>query len=969
MANNNIATVIYCNLNRTRVAHDMFDCIGEDIGAQVFCCSEPNQTIAKTKKEWRVDDKHDIAQWTTEEGCSNAGRGKGFVWMEYHGIVIYTCYISPNVPINEYDDFLNGLDNSIGSQNTEVLVLGDFNAWATPWGSRTTNVRGERVLEWMDRRRLVLLNDGGTPTFVKGEMEAFIDLTFCSSKLAGRIRYWRVMEEVDCASDHIPIQVQINLNKRHGIAKAAPIRLKKFKESHRTPLIDYIDQRATSGVEEFMEVVNQGCKAVIGLTSAEHHHPPKYWWNDEIASLRYECIKARRAITRANRRGSIADAERERLGAYQRLTAKRLRSAIKVSKQTCWETEITKLNINPWGTAFRISTGKMKKRSKVDLPTQMKVVADLFPIHEAAQYDKLPEHDLPNVFTMEELWSAVGKIKTGKAPGPNGLSPEVTRAVCLHFPDRCLSMFNDCLTHGEFPAIWKRANLMVIPKPKKNRNDPQTYRPICLIDTMGKVLEHLLQRRLREEMGVNLSENQFGYRQGKSTVDALKKVFEFGKSAKSEGKYAVLMALDIKNAFNSASWEKIDEALDRMNTPAYLREMTRSYLSNRSIIVEGEEIAVTSGVPQGSVLGPLLWCVLYNEVLEMELGPDAQLSCYADDLAVLVAGKTTAKVTGRANRVASEVVDKLSSLGLTIATDKTEIVMLSSKRKTREVAFKIKDKDVSSIESAKYLGVWVSRDLNLGRHMNETASKADKAALALSSLMPNRGGPSPGTRRMFARGVYAICLYAAPAWFEAISAKKQLGDLERSTRRILLRVCCGYRSLSGPAAEVIAGIPPTRLLAKEKFLLFQGEERGGVERGTRTEWSECWATETRAAWTRRLIPSIDAWMDRRHGEVNSDLCQFLSGHGAFRAHLLKLNVCSTDQCMFCYERDTVEHAFFCCRRFRWMRGVLERTLGEILAPDTVVELMCREEGKWRAVAEYVAKVVEMRGVEESLQRK
>lgn len=420
------------------------------------------------------------------------------------------------------------------------------------------------------------------------------------------------------------------------------------------------------------------------------------------------------------------------------------------------------------------------------------------------------------------------------------------------------------------------------------------------------------------------------------------------------------MALDIKNAFNSASWMKIDEALDKMRAPAYLRKMIRSYLSNRSIIVEGTEIAVTAGVPQGSVLGPLLWCVLYNEVLEMDLGVDAEFSCYADDLALLVAGKTTKKVTGRANRLADMVVDKLSSLGLTISTEKTEVVMLASKRKTRRLPFKIKGQNVLSIESTKYLGVWVSRDLHLGRHMLETASRADKAALALSSLMPNKGGPSQATRKMFARGVYAICLYAAPAWYDAMTAKSQLGDLERSVRRVLLRVCCGYRSISGPGAEVIAGIPPARLLAKERYLLARGADRRDVLRGTRTEWQRSWSAEPRAAWTRRLIPDLEKWLDRPHGEVNTSVCQMLSGHGSFRAHLEKLGASDTDKCVYCYERDTVEHALFSCRRFQWRRAILERRMGSMLSPETVVDVMCRSLDDWKEVSTYVGDVLERR---------
>ena len=85
----------------------------------------------------------------------------------------------------------------------------------------------------------------------------------------------------------------------------------------------------------------------------------------------------------------------------------------------------------------------------------------------------------------------------------------------------------------------------------------------------------MVQWRLRNEMGKQLSEYQYGYRPGRSTVDALKRVFDFGRAAKAEGKFALLVALDVRNALNSAPWENIDQAMENMRTPPYLRRLTR----------------------------------------------------------------------------------------------------------------------------------------------------------------------------------------------------------------------------------------------------------------------------------------------------------------------------------------------------------------------------------------------------------
>lgn len=116
----------------------------------------------------------------------------------------------------------------------------------------------------------------------------------------------------------------------------------------------------------------------------------------------------------------------------------------------------------------------------------------------------------------------------------------------------------------------------------------------------------------------------------------------------------------------------------------------------------------------------------------MELDDDTQLSCYADDLAVMVSGKTIQKMAGRASRMTGAVVDKLQQLGLSVPTDKTEGIMLASKRKTCTVNIPVKDRNIFTTESAKYLGVWMNRDMNLGCHMKQTAQKGHSGVGALS---------------------------------------------------------------------------------------------------------------------------------------------------------------------------------------------------------------------------------------------
>lgn len=104
----------------------------------------------------------------------------------------------------------------------------------------------------------------------------------------------------------------------------------------------------------------------------------------------------------------------------------------------------------------------------------------------------------------------------------------------------------------------------------------------------------------------------------------------------------VLVTLDVKNAFNSLQWPVIDEALRKKGTPEYLVLMIRSWLSDRQLLIgeQRDPKSVTCGVPQGSVLGPTLWNVAYDDLLKMDVPPGAHLVGFADDLAVVGVAKS-----------------------------------------------------------------------------------------------------------------------------------------------------------------------------------------------------------------------------------------------------------------------------------------------------------------------------------------
>ena len=155
------------------------------------------------------------------------------------------------------------------------------------------------------------------------------------------------------------------------------------------------------------------------------------------------------------------------------------------------------------------------------------------------------------------------------------------------YPEILLEAFNSFLWEGRFFVDWKKQRLVLLRKGNKLLEGASSYRTVCLLDTMEKLLEEMILLRLQCHMvGENgLSENQFGFRKGRSTVDAIHAVVDIAtKARRGTGKrkeFCALNSIDIRNAFNTARWNICIEAMVQKKVPDYLLRMINDYLSYR----------------------------------------------------------------------------------------------------------------------------------------------------------------------------------------------------------------------------------------------------------------------------------------------------------------------------------------------------------------------------------------------------
>ena len=904
------------------------------------------------------------------------GSGTGFAWIKLGSLVIYSCYYTPNCSVTEFEEYLGCLDDSIRiHQNCQVVVGGDLNAHSAMWGCLRDDARGHLLVDFVVSLDLMSCNIGSSPTYVRYNAQSIVDVTFTRLEPGAEIRNWRVRSDLNSESDHRYITYELareprfesntpHVSRGWAVRKLdwTELRTRLTNAPQELTLPDGSDPDAMAGA--LNDILVDLCDHSMPRRAVLQGRKTVHWWSDEIAALRRTSCRARRRYQRAGRRDDAEERARER-EAYSS-ARKELRRAIRLAQVESWKKLCLLVDEDPWGLPYRVVMKKLGAKTRFPEGRELAIATALFPSQPAVTWPVgvTPTHPAlqAELFNMDELALMASRLPRGKAPGPDYVPNEVVTELARARPAMLLDLFNNCLVTSIFPARWKVARLVLLHKGNtKPQAEPSSYRPLSLLDGVGKLFERLILCRLNAHLDAEdgLSNLQFGFRRGRSTCDALRCVIEQAeRAARGPARnrhLCAVVAIDVKNAFNSAPWLRIDAALQKRGFPGYLVRLLRSYMGGRTLLVDGGDgnltrMEVSCGVPQGSVIGPCLWNIFYDDLLRLELHEAAKLVGFADDIALVITAPNSDLLESIGNAALQSIDRWMQENGLQVAPQKSEAVVLTNKWAYQDPTFILGGQQIPVKSSMRYLGVQLDTRLNFGAHIRLVTAAARRTVSALGRLMPNVQGPSACRRRLLMSVAHSKLLYASPVW--ALAAAKTAQNrtaLSQAQRGAAIRVARCYRTVSDMAALVLARMPPAHLLADERRRIEERKQelttvaviRRQEREATLRKWQVIWDHTTKAAWTRRMIPDIRRWVYQSRLEAMTfHMAQALTGHGCYQHYLWKRRRADDPHCMHCEEpEDTVEHTLFNCPFWAEDRREMEQCVGRPLQPNDVPDII------------------------------
>ena len=377
--------------------------------------------------------------------------------------------------------------------------------------------------------------------------------------------------------------------------------------------------------------------------------------------------------------------------------------------------------------------------------------------------------------TIDFVFSELCKLHPNKSTGLDNIPAKFLRDGASVLKDPITSIINLSILTNSVPDDLKCARVTPLFK-KGCRSVVGNYRPISILSVISKILEKSVYSQLNQYLTDHhlLYTHQSGFRGTYSTDTCLIHLTDHVRAQVSRGNYTGMVMLDLQKAFDTVNHDILCNKLRAMGIESV--DWFRSYLSGRQQIVcvnksNSKPMPITCGVPQGSVLGPLLFLCYVND---MPISVDCKLLLYADDSALLIDGKDPKEISSKLSKELESCQQWLIDNKLSLHLGKTEAILFGSHRKLKkqcEFNVMCNNEPIQSTQSVKYLGITLDQCLS-GESIANNVIK--KAGARLNFLYRQALFLDPKTRKTLVSALIQCYFdYSCSSWFSGLSKKLQ----------------------------------------------------------------------------------------------------------------------------------------------------------------------------------------------------
>lgn len=396
---------------------------------------------------------------------------------------------------------------------------------------------------------------------------------------------------------------------------------------------------------------------------------------------------------------------------------------------------------------------------------------------------------------VSEIKLILRKLKNMKAPGDDGVFYILLKKLSDDSLEFICEIFNRCLELAYFPNKWKNAKVIPILKPDKNPAEAASYRPISLLPSISKLFERIIANRMITHINDNsiFVDEQFGFRHGHSTTHQLLRLTNIIKLNKSEGYSTGVALLDIEKAFDSVWHNGLIAKLHKFNFPLYLVKIIQSYLTGRTLQVsyqncKSDQLPVKAGVPQGSILAPILYNTFTSDLPNLSTG--CSNFFFADDTSISAKGKSLRVICSRLQRSLDVFNSYLMKWKIKPNAAKTQLIIFPHKPKASFLkpgennVIKLNDIALSWSNEVKYLGLILDKNLTFKNHIESIQAKCNKYIKCLYPLINRNSKLCLKNKLLIYKQIFRpAMLYAVPIWTSCCATRKKV--LQRIQNKIL----------------------------------------------------------------------------------------------------------------------------------------------------------------------------------------